>query len=191
MALTKRVLCIALALLLGAALFAPAVSAEADSNAPVITKQPNVANTIMFTGNELKLEIEVSLPAGSNGTLSVAWYDYDWQPGDEAQPVATGEKATIIVPHVNMFTPDGLSIVMNGINYYAVATHSYVDDEGQELVAIQKSDRINIDAFPPFSQYMSNLWELMQRNLLIAIFAPFATMIMLPVYGFVYLLSLL
>jgi len=156
MALTKRILSIALALLLGLALFAPGVSAEADPNAPIITRQPKPL-VIMFAGNTLNLEVVASLPAGSNGTLRIDWYDYDWQPGDETQPVATGAKAAIPIEVSQYNLIDSPDVSTMEINYYAVLTNTYTDGEGNIQIVSVKSDPVEVTIIQPLRKVLSDL----------------------------------
>jgi len=69
----KRVLSIALALLLGVGLLVPGVSAAADPNAPVITKVPEFPASVRL-GERFVVEIEAALPDGVNGIITYAWY---------------------------------------------------------------------------------------------------------------------
>ena len=153
MALTKRFLSLALALALGLALIIPTFAAdEADPYAPIITKQPS-GPLAMQTGNSLNLEVAATLAEGSSGTLSYAWYDYDWQPGDEAEPVAIGANVTI---------PIALGDTSFGINFFtytAVVTNTY-EDEGGELQTLSVvSDPIYIFLFEPYGKIVSIVWD--------------------------------
>jgi len=174
----KCVLSIALALGLGIAVFAPAVSAETDPNAPIITMQPK-SSVYVFAGNTLNLEVAATLPAGSNGTLRIDWYDYDWRPGDETPPVATGTKAAIptVVSDVSIFGNGGPFL---HIYYYAVATCTYEDGEGQVQTSSERSALARVNVIPPLGKVISDTWEFVQLGrgpafgiLTIALFSSF------------------
>jgi len=153
---TKRILCIVLTLLLGLALLAPAVLAADDPNAPVITAQPK-SKIYIFAGKTVTVTVAASLPAGSNGTLSYAWYDYDWQPGYLNPPVATGASATIEIPATTL---DEFNMEYKGANrtLYAVVTNTYVD--GEELkTAYAKSNPVNVTGINPIGTSISLMWN--------------------------------
>jgi len=151
----KRVLSLLLALALGLALCVPAFAVEpADPNAPIITKQPK-GLFILAVGQELKLEIKAQLPEGSEGTLSIAWYDYDWQPGDETPPIATGEIMSITITEDMLSIADGMPFWF--AQFCAVATHTYVDaDETEQILSIKSdlADGVLINKIIPGATFM-------------------------------------
>jgi len=153
---TKRILAIALALALGLALFAPMASAAVDPNAPIITKQPKLF-TIKRAGQDIVLEVEASLPEGSDGVLSYAWYDYDWQEeGKIRPPVATGAKLQI--------TDQDYAWT----NYWLVAINTYTDDDGATQTAYTQSmGSIVIDING------TNWWNIIPYVPFLAIVLPF------------------
>jgi hypothetical protein len=158
---TKRILCIALTLLLGLAVLAPAALAADDPNAPVITAQPK-SKIYIFAGKSLTVTVAASLPAGSDGTLSYAWYDYDWQPGYLNPPVATGASATIAIPAA---TQDEFNKEYPGANrtLYAVVTNTYVDGE-EVKTATAKSNPVNVTAINPMGTALSLTWNNLQEG---------------------------
>jgi len=184
MAQTKRLLSIALALLLGLAVFAPGVSA-ADPNAPIITKQPK-AVVYMFAGNTLNLEIAATLPAGSNGTLSIEWYDDDWQ------LIATGANVKIDMPVADVNLLADTNAAVQDLTYFAVVTNTYEDSEGQTQTVSLESNHTEVTLIQPIGKLFSDYWEFAQfgngpvYGLLIGTMAaPF----LLPLTVFVFLPS--
>ena len=186
----KRFLSLALALMLGLAMIIPAFAADAaDPHAPIITQQPKKPMTIL-AGNSITLEVAASLPAGSNGTLSYAWYDYDWKPGNEAPSIATGAKATIKipVPETNWLSDAGSIISYPG--FCAVVTNTYVDDEGVIQTALVKSDFIWVEVYTPFGKFLSDMWKYTTENRsllgaisMVLITLPIAMFTLVPMYG--------
>lgn len=82
---TKRMLSIALALVLALGLVVPAMAAEteaANPNAPVITRQPNIPARVRSNGNFV-LEVQAELPEGTTSELSFTWFHYG--PADAPQ----------------------------------------------------------------------------------------------------------
>jgi len=159
----KRVLCIALTFLLGLTLLAPAALATEDPNAPIITKQPK-SLVAMFAGNTLTVEVEAALPvgtAGSGGTLSYAWYDYDWQPGSLREPIATGAKVTIDIPVTAMET-FGREMADANRLICAVVTNTYEDDQGGTKTASTKSSLLKVLGINPIGSSLSLMWESLQ-----------------------------
>ena len=197
MALTKRVFSIALALLLGVALLMPgAAEEEIDPNAPIITRQPK-PYAIMFAGNTLNLEIVASLPAGNGGTLRIDWYDYDWQPGDETAPVASGAKAAIPIEvfNYNLFDfPDSSEML---ISYYAVLTNTYIDSEGEIQTVSIKSEPAEIQIVQPLRKIFADLRDISAyygtAAVVYAFFMELPTFIfgLLPAYFIAYFGSLI
>ena len=141
---TKRVLSIALALLLGLAVLAPMASAAGDPNAPIITMQPKAEKTTVQVGKELKLEAQAQLPDGAKGTLSYAWYAYEDWTDPTARPIATGAKITIPVTQKMIGDPSILAIAGN---YYVVVTNTYKNNQGKTQKAYSKSDDVFITLF--------------------------------------------
>jgi len=148
-ALTKRVLSIALALALGLAVLVPEVWAAGEPNAPIITMQPKAEKTTVQVGKELKLEAQANLPDGIKGTLSYAWYAYvDWtDPG--TKPIATGAKVSIPVTQDMIGFGDPAILAIAG-NFYVVVTNTYKDSQGKTQKAYTKSDDVFIALFPGY-----------------------------------------
>jgi len=130
---TKRLLSIALALLLGLAVLAPMASAADDpAYAPIITVQPK-SQVTMFTGNDLVLEVEAELPEGIEGTLSYEWYCYSSRSGT----TKVGTDAKLVLPITKNMLYD---ITQLEYRIYAMVTNTYNDDEGQNQTASTKSN---------------------------------------------------
>jgi hypothetical protein len=132
MALTKRVLSIALALLLGLGLLAPMASAAVDPNAPVITKQPSSSLKYIKTGKSFTLTVQADLLIGAEGTLSYAWYE---SPGN--QLIATGSAARITATASN-------GSMFPSSYYYVVITNTYNDENGDQQTASIQSDTVEV-----------------------------------------------
>ena len=158
---TKRILCIALALALGLALLAPGVSAAGDPNAPVIVVQPNKGMSspmLVKADGDISLQIEASLPA-PGGVLSYAWYDYDWQPGDETPPLATGAQVTIHIPKSMLGeVRPGISNSAKNITFFVVVTNTYTDDEESVQTAWVKSEPVTVFAFLDAASVFLLVW---------------------------------
>ncbi|MEI6578595.1 MAG: hypothetical protein WCN92_03945 [Eubacteriales bacterium] len=94
--------------------------------APLITKQPPETASIPV-GGTLTLEAVAELPQGAPGTLSYAWYDYDWfKEGDIREPVVTGAKLERSITFEQMLTEEG----RKSVTYYPVAINTYTDENG-------------------------------------------------------------
>jgi len=198
---TKRILSLLLALALGLALLIPAAAADdIDPYAPIITKQP-ARSVYRLTDQELKLEIEATLPEGCD-SLSIAWYDYDWQPGDTMPPVATGASVLIPIDPGDVNIMDNWNILFRTINYYAVVTSTYTDSDGQEQTVSVKSDAAEVTVLLALGKLVADIWEYAQNGngplFGIAVLAPGFPVVfpalalaLLPVYFFIYLLSLM
>lgn len=152
----KRILCIALTLLLGLALLAPAVSAASDD--PVFTAQAKTSDGALFAGNTLTLSAAATVPAG--GTLRIDWYAHDWQPGDDDkgdahQAIATGANVeyTVPLPNNNLFWRDASS---QNLHIYAVAKN--FNAEG-EMVGWAKSGPVDIIVVQPLAFMLSQMWD--------------------------------
>ncbi|MDR2686258.1 MAG: hypothetical protein LBB75_00775 [Oscillospiraceae bacterium] len=131
MALTKRFLSLAMALLLGLALLIPAA---ADSSITMEEKKIPPSLVTVFTGDMLKLEIDVkALDGAGEQNLAYAWYDYAYNPneGETAPPIATGPKLEI--PIVAQMVPMGFEI-----KTYSVAVNRVTAD-GTDNVACYSS----------------------------------------------------
>jgi len=155
MARTKRVLSLLLSLVLGAALFAPAVAADGaalDPYAPVIMKQPKeeIYQVAAYPrGRNFTLEVEARLPEGVDGVLSYAWYDFDWTPESMAAPVAVGAKLELPIPEKDI-----------ELTYCAVVTNTYVDPEdGETKTAYVKSVLVKVDVTKNFLSLIPFLWR--------------------------------
>ena len=122
---TKRILSAALALVLAFALLVPA-GAAIDPNAPVITALPNSPISVKI-GKSFTLTAQARLPAGAEGTLSYAWYEFLGN-----RLVATGPSATITA-----------EASINGMKvekyYYVVVTNTYEDENGVQQTASVES----------------------------------------------------
>ncbi|MDR2686257.1 MAG: hypothetical protein LBB75_00770 [Oscillospiraceae bacterium] len=150
MALTKRVLAIALALVLGLGLLIPA--AADDPNAPVITMQPKAEKATVQLGKELKLEALAQLPDGAKGTLSYAWYAYvTWAPEIDTtlRPIATGAKVSIPVTQEMIGFGDTAALASGG-PFYVVVTNTYTDGKGKTQKAYAESEPVFITLFPGY-----------------------------------------
>ena len=150
--MAKRILSIALALVLALGLFVPAmaVEAEVNPNAPIITRQP-VAPSIMLSGNNLVLEIQAALPEGADGDISVAWYmatiaielDSGWQ----SELVGTGIRIEIPASaFVSYFISS--DIPMGNFVVYAVVTNTFLDEDEQTQTASIKSNEVSVTVMP-------------------------------------------
>lgn len=94
--------------------------------APLITKQPPETASIPV-GGTLTLEAEAELPQGAPGTLSYAWYDYDWfKEGDIRAPIVTESKLERSITLEEMLTQEG----QKSVTYYPVAINTYTDENG-------------------------------------------------------------
>jgi len=165
MALTKRLLSVALAVLLGLAALAPGVMAEDDPYAPIITKQPKASVTV-FVGKTLVLEVEAELSDGVEGTLSYAWYSYSNQYGTRK----IGNSANLVLPITDdMFDTFGES---EKHSIYAVVTNTYVDEEGQEQTASTESDPSSVTMVKRFGDWLfsGSMIERMRDDFLYYIF---------------------
>ena len=161
----KRFLSLALALVLGLAMFIPAFAADAvDPNAPIITKQPgkNAIGFFLKAGEDLELEVTAQLPEGIEGELSYAWYDWnDYNRGNEAKPVAIGEKVTILTSEnmvVNEESPPK-SISVKEFAYCVVVTNTYVDAGNVEQTASICSEPVVVSLFLPLGSIFSSIWN--------------------------------
>ena len=142
----KRVLSITLALVLALALLIPAAAADDSLYIPIITRQPAGGlidgMNFMRPGSDISLSVSALEPVGG-GTLSYAWYDYDWQEGDQTAPVATGAAATIATSKDMFDDPAaGMSIgsYLKELTYCVVITNTYTDGDGEEQTAFVKSE---------------------------------------------------
>ena len=137
----KRILCIALTLLLGLALFAPAVSAAA----PAFTQQPK-SRVALFAGNS------VNLSAAASGATSIEWYKGNPQTDAAAQLIATGATATYLVPlpEVNLYSVDAPS---QNFDIYALAKNL----DGETV-----SNRMEVVVIQPFGTVAAQMWENLQ-----------------------------
>ena len=157
MKMTKRILCIVLTFTMGLALLIPtAATTPTDPNAPIITKQPKTSQIVIRDGKDVKLEVEACLPDGVEGTLSYAWYDYDWQPGDTTTPVATGAKTTVraVCPFEKAMNEQRWDIIIGvggldlpAVPYCVVVTNTYTEG-GVEKTAYTKSENMDVTIYP-------------------------------------------
>jgi len=135
MKITKRLLSIALALVLGLGLLVPAfAAAEIDPNAPIILRQPNEA-AFLFIGDTLRLTVEARLPQGSEGTLSFAWYYYEPEFDEEPKAIGAGQNLTLAITHDFFYgdaTPEERAMYAGKIyHFYVVVTNDFTDEDGQ------------------------------------------------------------
>jgi len=195
----KRILCIALTLLLGLTLLAPAVLA-ADGD-PVFTAQAKASDGAIIAGNPLTLTAAATATVPEGGTLRIDWYGYNWQPGDDDkgdayQAIATGANATytVPVPELNLYWIDAPS---QNLHLYAVAKN--LNAEG-EMVAYAKSGPVNVMVVQSFNKafgdYLGELpgegflsWIMFLLRSLQGI--PGMLLIALPSYVMAYILTLI
>jgi len=184
----KRILCAALALLLGLGLLHAAAAVEVDPYSPLITKQPK-AFAVVFAGKELKLEIEAIPRTGDNGVLSFEWYDSDWQ------LIATGTNVKIVMPAV-----DGL-LMGQSLTYFAVVTNTYEDANGQIQTSAVTSDPVEVKLMQPLGKLISDFFEYAQFDrgpvfglIALTVTSPFTLpgliFVMLPTYFVLLIASL-
>ena len=172
----KRFLCIALTLALALALFVPAATAgDIDPNAPVIIAQIDASGfpIVVQAGSTLKLEVQVQLPEGAQqGTLSYAWYDYDWQEGDTTPPVAvtSGEKAELPTSTDMLFNTNRDAVNSGGLGvlvkykYCVVVTNTWYDDNQAQQQAFIKSEAAEVVVLPDLATQLSITWNSITEN---------------------------
>ncbi|MDR2686256.1 MAG: hypothetical protein LBB75_00765 [Oscillospiraceae bacterium] len=122
---TKRVLSIALALLLGLGLVVPSAALTSGSYPPVF-KRLVLTPSLVFVGDTLTVEVIAEVPAGVDGVLSYAWYDFPLNSNiTDRDPIATGSKFEWVMTE-DMLKPAG------SYNYiYVVVTNTYTDENGE------------------------------------------------------------
>jgi hypothetical protein len=145
MALTKRLLAIALALLLGLGLLAPMASAAGDPNAPIITKQPK-KDVYVRAGQDITLEIAAKLPDGVNGTLQYIWStDMIDSAGEKVQ--FDNSKAKIVIP-TSKDGPKGYwrteTNCMKKFTFWVTVVNTYTDADGNTQEASVRSDMVPV-----------------------------------------------
>jgi len=144
---TKRILSIALALALGLALLVPAAASPS-----VITEVKKIPAplAVVFTGDTLQFEIDLKMSSdGIDYDLEYVWYDYNWQPGDSATPIATGPKLEL--PITIQMVPRGYEL-----KTYSVAVNR-VTDEGTYNVGKYTSQ---VQMFISIMNIPSLWWEI-------------------------------
>ena len=156
---TKRILSIALALLLGLALLVPAAASALE----IVEKKLPPSFVVVFSGDTLKLEIDITMREyeGATYDLEYLWYDYAWQPGDDAVPIASGPKLEI--PITKELLVNAVKEVFSGATTkedalektYCVAVNR-VTDEGTYNVARYSS---NVFMLPSTLQMLQIFWE--------------------------------
>jgi len=177
---TKRVLSIALTLLLGFALLAPGVMAEANPNAPIVIAAPpeEIRRNI---GETLVLEVEAKLPEGVQGELSYEW-STTYNPF--AEPIGAGPKLTWTIPE-DAGTYHVFSVKI---------TNTYVDGEGETQTAfVYCSTRCNIRKHVSILQVLLSLGGAilgLPLTLIGLVFVPLAYLL-LGAYGTAYLALIL
>ena len=157
---TKRLLCIALSLVLCAALLVPATAASDDPNAPVITQQP-VGNDIIRLNDTLELSVQAHAPNG--GTLSYAWYAAEGASNLEEKLVVTGSTMRIPITKdlIQKYLRFGYFVFCE---FYVVVTNTYVDEDGNTKTASIKSDSLTVVIISNFGEGMLDLLSLPVRN---------------------------
>jgi len=159
---TKRILSLLLALALGLALLVPAMAADEDPYAPIITKQFTVPSSIR-TSDTLVLEIEAELPQGVTGELSYAWYDLSW--GTRQTLIGSGPKLELDMKYAGIVTI-GCRV-----------TNTYMDGNNEEQAAhTWQSEDINLD----FYWWEIAVFVLFLPILPIAMFGPWGMMFLVP-----------
>ena len=94
--------------------------------APKFTRQAPESASILL-GGALAIDAAAKLPEGAPGTLSYAWYDYDWlRQGEIRPPVATGPKLELTFDYADLLTLQG----WESTTYYPVAINTYQDETG-------------------------------------------------------------
>ena len=134
----KRMFSILLAACFLAGLGIPTMAAgeaDVDSYAPIFIGS---GHNLAIIGRRFNTEALVRLPAGTGGTLSVAWYLDD-------KLVATGTKLDIRV------TED----MYPRVTFRVVATNTYVDQDGQtQTASAEKYISENIEKPAPWYEYL-------------------------------------
>jgi len=97
---------------------------------------------------ELTLEVQVRPPV-TGGELSYAWYDFDWQPGDDATPVSTD--AVLRIPTEGMLPNrdelimfELISSVFKIYNYCVVVTNTVTGLNGDVYTVQTKSNLVTV-----------------------------------------------
>ncbi len=182
----KRILSIVLTLLLCLALVIPSAAADDSTYAPVIIQQPTTkfGNRPPYVQAGDSLEIEALATVSSDaGTLSYAWYDYDWQPGDTAPPIATGARVSIPTTedmlHKNNEKTGNLSVYAT-YSYCVVVTHTWLDDAQVQQTAFVKSEVVNVKIFADYDTAVAISWDNAMRGGFFALFTvvPFTMLSM-------------
>jgi len=180
MKITKRILSVVLALVLGLGLFLPvmAFSPAPNPNAPIITQQPGGTLTALYwrADDDLILEVQAAPPTGMQGTLSFEWFDVVWTSDSEAEPIATGARAVIptttMLTDFNEYVDSGLSGIMAYWFFCVVVTNTYIDDDGEEQTAFVRSDIIEVRLFANIPAAWRAFWTM---------WPPFPTIVVAPV----------
>ena len=141
MTLTKRILCIALTLALGLALFAPGVSAADDPNAPVITQPLPTAQVYTRVGLNLRLNVRAQLPEGVEGTLSYAWwYEESGRDNTWTQIASATDENLVMKMTMDMLFTDQKRVINHERVFRVVVTNTYIDEAGNEQTASATSE---------------------------------------------------
>jgi len=138
---TKRILSIALALLLALALLAPMAFAEdeTDPNAPVIDVQPQEIGGVKV-GKTFTLTVQARLPEGVDGTLS-----YQWINAASGTSIATGTSATLTaVFGENGIGDDDLENPLYSTSYYYVVVTNTYEEGGVTKTASTQSETVTV-----------------------------------------------
>ena len=176
----KRMLSIALVIVLGLALFIPTMAAETEEtnpNAPIITRQPS-APSLILAGNSLLLEVQAELPEGVEGELSFSWY----MTALFIYPELVGTDAQVEIPAsvFIQYTVDVQLFPRGGFNFYVVVTNTFADEYGQEQTASVTSNEVRLNAAPRTHHIFLALWNLLGpvwRWFLMPLWIPIATLI--------------
>ena len=121
---------------------------------------------MVFTGDTLKLEIDLAVTEdGVVYDLEYAWYDYAWQEGDEAQPIATGPKLEIpitVQKTVDAAVYYDVATLADGafLIPYTVAVYRIIDGEAIYL----RSYSSDVIIYPSSLQFLPVYWEIMMGN---------------------------
>jgi hypothetical protein len=139
----NKLVSVLLAVLMAAALFVPAMAAqEADPNLPIVkwvqANQTSAINRIARNGT-LALEVAATLPEGSQGKLSYAWYIGDKVVGTGPRLELKIESWMIEETWFSQGGSDAGTVWFPKITVRVVVTNTYMDDNGDERTASDTS----------------------------------------------------
>ena len=175
----KRLLCIVLSFVLCAVLLAPAAAAsdEYDPYTPVITLQPNGEMKAISLNEPIILSVHAQ--AENEGTLSYAWYDADWAPDSEEEPIATGQHLNLPVTK-DLIRKHLRAGYLIGIKLCVVVTNTYVDEDGSTKTAYAKSNTFSYMTVNSLGEGMLDFFFVFIRNLKGNPFAWIANIVVFP-----------